>query len=109
MGISPKSPAPSPSKWIGGREACRILDCSQSAVQRAALFGFIKVALNRGEPPRYERQSVERYAAVKAAKIPRRKKKPRQSGETGEVVSKSSASTDDSGRTHDTLKKRALS
>lgn len=104
------SRALSPPKWISGREACRLLDCSQSAVQRAALLGFIAVKLGLGEPPRYDRESVLRYAATRAAKVPRpRMKKPRRSGETGEVVSESPASTDGPGRTNDTLKRRASS
>jgi hypothetical protein len=100
--------ASSVAKWIGGREACRILDCSQSAVQRAALFGLIRVTLQPGFPPRYDRKSVERYAVIKAAKVPR-KKKPRRSGETGEVVSEPPVDAGGPGRTNETLKPRASS
>jgi len=64
MDPTSKSRTPAP-KWIGGREASRLLDASQTVVQRAALFGLIKVELVPGLPPQYERKSGQNSPAQK--------------------------------------------
>jgi hypothetical protein len=55
--VNPHDPA-----WISGRQACRILGCAPSALQRAVMFGYIRVRLAEGETPRYHGADVERHA-----------------------------------------------
>lgn len=68
------------SEWINGNTARQLLDCTITALQRAALVGLIRVRLIPGMPPRYNRADVERYAQEMAPKAKRQhyaRKKPR--------------------------------
>jgi hypothetical protein len=96
------------SDWINARQSCLLMNCSPCALHRAAALGFIQIRLNPGYPPVYSRFDVEHYAKQKAAKVPR-KKKPRASCKTGEVISDSRVSARAPKRTNETLKGRASS
>jgi hypothetical protein len=67
-----------PDGWLNGRQSCLRLDCSLSALFRAALYGHIRFEILPGKSPVFLRADVERYAKVKHERIPRkgRKKKP---------------------------------
>jgi hypothetical protein len=49
-------------EWLSGRQSCRIIGCSPSALQRAALIGRLRFKLEPGLPPKYHREDVERIA-----------------------------------------------
>lgn len=75
---------PMPDGWLNGRQSCLILDCSLSALFRAAMLGYVRFERDPGCPPRFLRADVEQYARMKPGRVPRarRKKKP----PTGEVL-----------------------
>lgn len=50
---------------LNGREACRLLGCSATVLQRLAMLGQIAVKLEPGVPPRYHRGDVERLAETR--------------------------------------------
>jgi hypothetical protein len=58
---------PADLDWLNGRQSCRALGCSPSALQRAALVGQIKTKLTPGVPIRYCRADIERIAATRTA------------------------------------------
>jgi hypothetical protein len=65
-----------PEIWMNGRQALRLLQCQRSTLQRAALFGYIRVLMHPGEPPRYHRADVERYARDRShlqGRLPKRR------------------------------------
>lgn len=61
-----------PSEWINGSKARQLLDCTATALQRAAVVGLIQVKLDPGQPPRYNRTDVERYKDQLPPKAERR-------------------------------------
>ncbi len=50
------------AEWITGAAARHILGRSATVLQRAAMLGQIRVALDPGIPPRYNRDDVQRLA-----------------------------------------------
>ncbi len=69
---------PHAEAWLNGRQACKLAGCAAGALQRAALFGFIRAKLIPGVPPRYHRGDVEKFARSKppAKTRPKRSEKP---------------------------------
>ena len=59
---------PRSSEWINGAAARQLLGKSASALQRAAMLGHIRVALDPGVAPRYNQADVQRYARATRAK-----------------------------------------
>jgi hypothetical protein len=62
---------PHTSTWVNGRQACKILQCAPSALQRAVMYGYIRAKLDAG-PPRYHRADVEQFKVERAATSRRR-------------------------------------
>jgi hypothetical protein len=65
--------------YITGRESSRLIGCSPSALMRAALLGLVRVRVELGIPPRYHRDDVLRFAAVRT----RKPRKPRPAAREG--------------------------
>lgn len=62
---------PDADGWLNGRQACVILQCSLSALYRAAMHGYVKFRLVPGYTPQFGRMSVEQYALVRPKRVPR--------------------------------------
>jgi hypothetical protein len=55
------------AEWINGREASREIGCSPTALQRAALLGQVRIKLDPGIPPQYNRADCKRIAQARAS------------------------------------------
>src|SRR5262245_7025998 len=69
LGAGLMNPATEPrsSEWVNGAAARQLLGKSASALQRAAMLGHVRVALDPGVPPRYHAGDVQRYAQATSA------------------------------------------
>jgi hypothetical protein len=54
------------SEYISGRQACAILECASSSLQRMALLGQVRTDLKPGVPIRYHKGDVEKLKAAQS-------------------------------------------
>jgi hypothetical protein len=57
---------PLADEYINGSQSCRIIGCTASSLNRAVVFGHIRVKLVPGMPPAYHRGDVEQFARTKS-------------------------------------------
>jgi hypothetical protein len=60
-------------EWVNGAEACRILKCAPSTLHRMCVLALIKVLLEPGLAPRYNRVDCERHRGAGGAKVRQKK------------------------------------
>jgi hypothetical protein len=61
------------AEWVNGAEACRILSCAPSTLQRASMIGLIRVQLEPGVSPRYSRVDCESHRGAGGTKARQKK------------------------------------
>jgi hypothetical protein len=59
-------PVIEPDDWINGRQAALIVDCSPTAIIRAAMLGQVRIKLQPGVPARYHKGDVKKLAVARA-------------------------------------------
>jgi hypothetical protein len=63
----------SKAEWITGAEARRIVKCNAGPLYRACVLGLIRVKLEPGQYPLYNREDCERHRGVGGNLSPARK------------------------------------
>jgi hypothetical protein len=63
----------SKAEWINGADASRILSCAPSTLHRLCVLGLIRVQLEPGLAPRYNRADCERHRGAGGTKARQKK------------------------------------
>jgi hypothetical protein len=73
MSYRPIAARHSLTEWVNGADACRILSCAPSTLHRMCVLGLIRVKLEPGLAPRFNRKDCERHRGAGGTKARQRR------------------------------------